>query len=207
MIEKTKGIILPHGWEEKTSSRTKGKALLLITPGHHRSSRMPPRNIHRQTTRGNRGSAKSISLALLAVSFLVSLLPFIFIFNQPISGRKEGWSTAISAGPPESLEEIEFCAEKCRYIPEMCSQNKYRDKLRLPAPKCLKYSTTVEGDIYWASHRTEDQLLNNERHNKTAQLVTWAAARARERRGESNNIMCEEIPTNNTAPMMFPEEL
>ncbi|KAL7508946.1 hypothetical protein ACHAXN_008824 [Cyclotella atomus] len=112
----------------------------------------------------------------------------------------------MSAEPPESLEEIEFCAEKCRYIPEMCSQNKYRDQLRLPAPKCLRYSTTVEGDIYWASHQSKDQLLNNKRHKKTVRLVTWAAARARERRGQSSTKKCEEIPSNNTAPMMFPEE-
>lgn len=112
-----------------------------------------------------------------------------------------------TASPPESLIDIEFCAEKCRYISEMCTSNMYRDHLQLPAPRCLKYSTTVEDDIYWTSLKAKDAVVNKKRNQKTVNLVSWAAARAKERQHESSNFQCYEIPTSNTEPMMFPEEL
>eukprot|EP00956_Cyclotella_meneghiniana_P015010 scaffold22743_cov41-Cyclotella_meneghiniana.AAC.1 len=91
----------------------------------------------------------------------------------------------------------------------MCTTNKYRDTLQLPAPTCLTYSQTPEEDIYWASLQTKDQKLNKERNEKTLELVQWAAVRARERRGEgqeNSHFKCEEAPSSHTEPMMFPEE-
>ena len=86
----------------------------------------------------------------------------------------------------------------------------------LPAPTCLNYSTIVEDDIYWNDHITNGGLgISAERHRATVELVSWAAARARERReqeqqststGGIQSIPCEEVPTTNTSPMMFPEE-
>lgn len=152
-------------------------------------------------------SIKSISCAIATIAFLVSLAPYYFFHESFLAKIKENdVLTAASIEPPDLLGEIEFCAEKCRYIPEMCTENKYRDHLRLPAPKCMRYSTTVEDDIYWASHQTKGQELNKKRNRKTASLVTWVAARARERRGKSSDIKCEEVPSSNTEPMMFPEE-
>ena len=148
-------------------------------------------------------SVKWISLMfVVAAASLVSLVPFLMIQTLDNSVKLK---TATS--PPESLVDIEFCAEKCRYIPEMCTSNMYRDHLQLPAPECLKYSTTVEDDIYWTSLKTKDPVLNNERNQKTVNLVSWAAARAMERQHQSSKFQCYKIPTSNTAPMMFPEEL
>ena len=116
--------------------------------------------------------------------------------------------------PPENLEVIDFCAEKCRYIPEMCTETLHRQNLSLPAPTCLNYSLKVKDDIYWADlskERCKDgQCATDDRNNATKRIISWAAARARERRqGDTdtdNVIRCETMPTNHSAPMMFPEE-
>lgn len=116
--------------------------------------------------------------------------------------------------PPETLETIEFCAEKCRYLPKMCSEGLHRDMISLPAPTCLAYSTTVPDDVYWKDEMDNGgKGISSRRHNATARLVHWAAARARKRReaklssvGRSTGVRCEDVPTNYTSPMMFPEE-
>lgn len=162
---------------------------------------------HNKRKRG-KTSTKSIVLGIVALAVLIFLAPFFIFHESSLGGRKEELPPSLAiAQPPESLEEIEFCAEKCRYILEMCTKNKYREFLRLPAPTCLRYSTTVEGDIYWASRQTEGQVLNKKRNRKTVELVTWVAARARERRGQPSKFKCEEVPSSNTEPMMIPEEL
>lgn len=176
---------------------------------------MAPRNINAR--RGRQGSSTRISLNLIFYSFisiavLFAVLQYYFIFTGDRSSRTLRALESKSlqdVTPPESLTEIEFCAEKCRYIPAMCTENLYRDQLGLPAPTCLRYSTTVEDDIYWASFRSQEKELNTNRDKKTAQLVMWAASRARERRvhGKSTELKCEEVPTENMSPMMWPEEL
>jgi hypothetical protein len=110
---------------------------------------------------------------------------------------------------PETLETIEFCAEKCRYIREMCTDGLHREKLSLPAPTCLNYSLTVADDIYWTDYNTKEQILCKKRNSETSNLTVWAAARARRSRRPKKNdtsLACEDVPTNYTAPMMFPEE-
>lgn len=111
--------------------------------------------------------------------------------------------------PPEPLDTVEFCAEKCRYVPEMCTENRYRDHLSFPAPSCLQYSLTVPDDIYYSSMLSGGtQDVHTKRDLATIELVSWAAARARERREARGEVIarCEDIPTEHAAPMMFPEE-
>ena len=116
--------------------------------------------------------------------------------------------------PPEPLETISFCAEKCRYVPDMCSKNTdgvddhpYRTKLSWPSPLCLNYSITTADDIYWNDHiKNGGKGIYNARNEATLRLVNWAAARARERRTIAGSTPCEEVSTSNTQPMMFPEE-
>jgi hypothetical protein len=120
--------------------------------------------------------------------------------NAPVSANFHG-------SPPETLQTIEFCAEKCRFIPEMCTHNLHRGNLKPPAPKCLQYSLTVADDIYF---KPSDQTIVTDRNKRTVQLVSWAAARARESRKlnrYSDTHKCEDVPTNYSAPMMWPEEL
>lgn len=81
--------------------------------------------------------------------------------------------------PPEPLDTVEFCAEKCKHVPEMCTENAYRDRLSLPAPSCLRYSTTIEDDIYWRHwdrRRQTGEGIYLERHEKTNRLISWATA-------------------------------
>jgi hypothetical protein len=120
--------------------------------------------------------------------------------------------------PPESLEIINFCAEKCRYLPAMCDSGLYLDGLDYPAPHCLNRSLSIEDDIYWTDlpRHGGNGTLTRMRNDETARLVDWAAKMARRGRrtnttndtdDNSNAIMrCEEAPTTNESPMMFPEE-
>ncbi|KAL7553272.1 hypothetical protein ACHAWF_016531 [Thalassiosira exigua] len=112
--------------------------------------------------------------------------------------------------PPEPLDAVDFCAEKCRYVSEVCSHNLHRDRLSLPAPRCLNYSLTVPDDIYWRDFARGGRRINAPRDEKTSELVKWGARRARERRLEESApelaTPCEDRPTNHSAPMMFPEE-
>ena len=57
--------------------------------------------------------------------------------------------------PPEPLDEIKFCAEKCRYVPEMCTKPY---NLSWPAPTCLNHSLTVKDDMYWPIANNEMKL-------------------------------------------------
>jgi hypothetical protein len=106
--------------------------------------------------------------------------------------------------PPEPIEYIKFCAEKCKHLPQMCTENLHRDKLALPAPSCHRYSTTVKDDIYWPTG-TE---ATKERNMKTNILIDWVAKEARAKRQSLNfpSKPCEEIYTQYEGPMMFPEE-
>mmetsp|Transcript_12481 Transcript_12481/g.26361 ORF Transcript_12481/g.26361 Transcript_12481/m.26361 type:complete len:429 (+) Transcript_12481:18-1304(+) len=113
--------------------------------------------------------------------------------------------------PPEALDTIEFCAEKCRYLPKMCSSNLHRDKLALPAPLCLNYSLTVADDIYWSGDPAEVKRRVSKRNAETVTLISWAAAKVREGKSDFVNshggkVNCEDVPTEHTGPMMFPEE-
>lgn len=126
-----------------------------------------------------------------------------------------------SSPPPEDLETIEFCAEKCRYVRAMCN-GLHRDRLALPAPSCLNYSLTVKGDIYWqdflengtGTEAATGRGINFQRNQKTVELVDWAAGLATERRRQkmpstgnaTSTRRCESVPTENTNPMMWPEE-
>jgi hypothetical protein len=116
-----------------------------------------------------------------------------------------------SPPPPEPLETMSFCAEKCAYIKEMCSNNLHRDKLSLPAPTCVVHSTTGEQDIYLSNNYGKEKEASKLRNKKTVELVHWAAARARERRlgnvdNGSTTRRCEDVPTLYDAPIMFPDE-
>jgi hypothetical protein len=110
-----------------------------------------------------------------------------------------------TSSPPEPIETIAFCAEKCKKLPQMCTEGLYHDKLSLPAPTCLEYSTTIEDDIYWP---VENNIHSKERNEKTNLLIDWVAKQARHTRQSSNlsNSACEEVRTEYTEPMMFPEE-
>lgn len=175
----------------------------------------------------NKSSWKNL---LFCVTALITISTFynyyVFIGLQSISLKENNAAVANSGPPapepldsipPEPLDSISFCAEKCRYVPEMCSQNLHRDRLSLPAPLCRNYSLTVEDDVYWADFSNNNgRGICNERHAKTVELVLWAAARARERRERQQKQQqsatsylgphCEDIPTENTSPMMWPEE-
>lgn len=78
--------------------------------------------------------------------------------------------------------------------------------LSFPAPTCLNHSLTVKDDMYWPIQNNEMYVKRN---NETVKLVSWAAARARERRQSvlgSSGYPCEDVPSQNNQPMMFPEE-
>ena len=175
--------------------------------------------VFRKRSSKRRISAKHVTVCYLVVLIPLLLMPMLLFYNGytfldtetpsfPRHINKTLQQAQLQS--PEPLEKIQFCAEKCRYVKEMCTTNKYRDTLQLPAPTCLTYSQTPEEDIYWASLQTKDQKLNKERNEKTLELVQWAAVRARERRGEgqeNSHFKCEEAPSSHTEPMMFPEEL
>ena len=120
--------------------------------------------------------------------------------------------------PPESLEVMNFCAEKCRYLSAMCESGLYLDGLAYPAPQCLNRSLSIEDDIYWMDlpRYGGNGMLTRMRNDGTTRLVDWAAKMARRGRrtnttndtdDNSNSILrCEEVPTKNESPMMFPEE-
>jgi len=133
------------------------------------------------------------------------------------------------APPPEPLDAIAFCAEKCRYVPAMCTSNLYLETLSHPAPTCMNRSTSIEDDAYWTDteHGRVPGTLTPKRNRDTSRLVHWAARRARERRrgrGEGRGpttttnattttaeeegaaVRCEDVPTSYESPMMFPEE-
>lgn len=126
--------------------------------------------------------------------------------------------------PPESLETMVFCAEKCKHVKAMCTDNLYSDTMSLPAPRCMFRSKTAEDDLYWNAFLklgTNESGSNNvyvDRNAATVDLVRWAAARARERRrpvvttrsgsavAENSSSRCEELPFTYTNPMMQAEE-
>ena len=162
---------------------------------------------------------------ILIYIILISLLSHKTMFTHLLydgSAEQHQLDDSLMSTPqqqpsPEPLDEIAFCAEKCRYVPDMCSKNSngvdihpYRTKFSYPAPLCLNYSITTADDIYWNDHiKNGGKGIYSARNEATLRLVDWAAARARERRtiaGIANSIPCEEVSTSNTQPMMFPEE-
>jgi hypothetical protein len=133
------------------------------------------------------------------------------------------------APPPEPLDVVAFCAEKCRYVPAMCtSNNMYLEKLSHPAPTCANRSTSIKDDVYWADTERGrvPGTLTPKRNRDTSRLVNWAARKARARRrggggpkptnatttaGEEEEgagvaVRCEDVPSSYESPMMFPEE-
>ena len=167
----------------------------------------------------------SFNKILLTITIGFGCIQFLFLNHIHNTGkevvggnvqqltRETGAATTSFLPSPESLTTVQFCAEKCRYIAQMC-QGLYRDTLSLPAPSCLNYSTTVEEDIYWNDHiKNGGHGIFDERNKQTVKLVHWAAAQARERRGKEQPVLlkpgktpCEDIFTSYTSPMMFPEE-
>jgi hypothetical protein len=137
-------------------------------------------------------------------------------------GDREGRSIRRMPPPPESLEVMNFCAEKCRYLHAMCDSGLYLDGLAYPAPHCLNRSQSIEDDIYWMDlpRNGGNGTLTRTRNDGTTRLVDWAAKMARRRvrtnatinngfaTDEDSNAIrrCEEIHTANESPMMFPEE-
>ena len=198
------------------------------------STRSNPMSVSNSRSLGSEQS-KNALLAILAfavVSYLIllnglSVLPGGLVGEHHTTGtlQKDALinhqSTILlssSAAPPEDLETIEFCAEKCRYVPAMCD-GLHRDRLALPAPSCLNYSLNLEDDIYWQDYLKSGENsksgITYERNKKTVKLVDWAAGKARERRRQkmqstgdesSMSTHCESVPTNNTVPMMWPED-
>ena len=57
----------------------------------------------------------------------------------PARGQDNGYPF-----PPESLDTINFCAEKCKHIKDMCTG--LYEKESFPAPKCLKWSYALAED-------------------------------------------------------------
>lgn len=160
-----------------------------------------------------KGRGQKVNLCSIRMAMRASALAFLLLGSVNIKlytgfmREKAPVAANFDGSPPESLQTIEFCAEKCRFVPEMCTRNLHRDHLKLPAPKCLNYSLTVADDIYF---NPSNQILSTNRNKRTVQLVSWAAARAREARKShqySDTHKCEEVPTNYSAPMMWPEEL
>jgi hypothetical protein len=105
----------------------------------------------------------------------------------------------------ESKQTISFCAEKCKHVKQMCTDNLYRDKLSLPAPSCLSYSTTTQDDIYWPPQNNSEYI---QRNIETNALIDEVAKEARIHRQSLNlpSSACEEVKTEYTGPMMFPDE-
>lgn len=183
-------------------------------------------------------------LVLLVVVFQSLLLSWLTIGDMTIKPEsKQSTTTSISTVennntnnnynripiavvPPEPLETIQFCAEKCRYLPEMCRTGLHRNHLSLPAPTCLNYSLTVPNDLYWSDLNSANKTLSTKRDLDTVNLIAWIAGQARSRRiagsktsigtissstGRSSSVapsplLCETVPTKYSKPMMFPEE-
>mmetsp|Transcript_20911 Transcript_20911/g.35014 ORF Transcript_20911/g.35014 Transcript_20911/m.35014 type:complete len:402 (-) Transcript_20911:443-1648(-) len=114
--------------------------------------------------------------------------------------------------PPEDLGIMALCAEKCKHIPEMCSEGLYNET-HWPAPVCLSRSTTLAGDLYYLS-----KPFATGRHETTKRLVQWAARAARirylaEKASKQPNpsppeelTSCEQLTEAHAPPMMYPEE-
>ena len=117
--------------------------------------------------------------------------------------------SVVASPPPEPLDTIDFCAEKCKHVPEMCTENLYRDRLSLPAPSCLRYSTTIEDDVYWQNWNSRLQKgvgIYKERHERTNQLISWATTTNARSSSRRSGKFCEQANTTFPSPMMFPEE-
>ena len=64
----------------------------------------------------------------------------------PTVGEVSGSSKPYETPPPEPLDIIEFCAEKCRYIPEMCTENRHQN-VKWPGVDCKVRFLDVESDL------------------------------------------------------------
>jgi len=130
--------------------------------------------------------------------------------------------------PPEQLTSMDFCAERCRFDPAMCTREKGHDYNRAsyPAPSCKKWSKDLAGDVYfyrkhaqwwqnkcknwgWSNDDLKNVPLNrtllddlrngvNNRNTKTRKIVRWAGARARNEFEFRDKLRNEEA--NNALP-------
>ena len=118
-------------------------------------------------------------------------------------------STELDGFPPEPLQFVDFCAEKCKHIKDMCT-GLYADE-SFPVPKCLQWSYTIAQDKLYAYQyksgsdafvTTKDRV--SERNRKTRKLVRWAANRTE----NGAQRACAHLidSTQYEAPMMYPDE-
>eukprot|EP00038_Savillea_parva_P012634 m.205950 g.205950 ORF g.205950 m.205950 type:complete len:364 (+) comp23142_c0_seq1:78-1169(+) len=108
--------------------------------------------------------------------------------------------------PPEPIGTIAICAEKCKHIKSMCS-DEFQAKISFPAPTCLAYSTLAADDPYYGRSKVAETV---ERNTATRKLIAWGGRQARHRRSSSQAVVnttgCETVPAAHDAPMMWPEE-
>ena len=106
--------------------------------------------VFRKRSSKRRISAKHVTVCYLVVLIPLLLMPMLLFYNGytfldtetpsfPRHINKTLQQAQLQS--PEPLEKIQFCAEKCRYVKEMCTTNKYRDTLQLPAPTICKCQT------------------------------------------------------------------
>eukprot|EP00040_Diaphanoeca_grandis_P007300 m.40421 g.40421 ORF g.40421 m.40421 type:complete len:399 (+) comp18480_c0_seq1:392-1588(+) len=152
---------------------------------------------------------------------LVTSLPALKIQTTPDDSMTERQSKnndgpGSEDEPPEPLDSIEFCAEKCKHLPEMC--NGLYQKTYFPAPKCEMRSTSKDQDQYFPPKNFEHN--NSMRYRRSVVLTKWAAKQARNAANIKEN--CEDLLdvdalVNATmpgpygkiwteVPMMWPEE-
>jgi len=120
--------------------------------------------------------------------------------------------------PPEEIDSMKVCAEKCKHIPTMCEPNWEKEHVQFPAPQCVHRTGKGEQDPYYPPGRFVEE--NRNRYRSSVVLTKWGARRARHDNGQT--ARCEDLlnedaianstepgphgPIWNEAPMMWPEE-
>lgn len=110
---------------------------------------------------------------------------------------------------PEPLNAQAFCAEKCKYVQEMCHGEKQGGKwntVAFPAPSCTERSTSDAEDIF-----IHNPTAWADRNQLTRRLAQWGGRQARMHRFDnvpetSKHEACEQIPFVYQGPMMHPDE-
>jgi hypothetical protein len=132
------------------------------------------------------------------------------------------------APPPEPLDVVAFCAEKCRYVPAMCTSNNIPRKT-LASRTDVRESIDVDqgrrllgrhgarpraghADAQTQSRHVEARELGGEEGEgeeeggggpKPTNATTTAGE---EEEGVGVAVRCEDVPSSYESPMMFPEE-
>jgi len=120
--------------------------------------------------------------------------------------------------PPENIDSIKVCAEKCKHIPTMCEPNWEKEHIRFPAPQCIHRTVKGEQDPYYPPKLREEASRN--RYRSSVVLTKWGARRARhdnEQTARCEDLLDEDAIANATgdrpqhpvwvdAPMMWAEE-